>query len=488
MSLFEFIFFQCAHYQIATYSVENKDKTAKEIFEMIIGTNFFITENNWIQSFDRSKEYCTKYQPKMCEMNIVYEYNDNNKVVKKFETKQGKKMLVDTNLILQYIDQRKLNKLQKVLIIHINMEIKYHHDQLRTWGDKYDFKVTIGNNFNWKVSKSTKLTNHVLYISSLAITNASEVSCVAVTSKPYEKHIERHLKLTDDVKQHDVQIDDIGQFSIVCRENILIDEQCSINMNECGLNGSFYDHERKTNICEIDIIYNGRNGIKAGAGGGYKDPGENVYSYEEKTQQIDAYGGLPMPENVFTVGFCGGCVENKAKSKGGNGGGRIVIFCNDLMVKHSGKITANGGDGINGGGGGSGGSILIMTNNANINENNMKQILNVYGGKGDNGGGDGSDGIARFGFCSTNDEINYSENFNSDSKISFQYGCIDTKPLSEIIENKFQIEFLESEIKHFDEQNAQTKYADYNAQKKDEQQRRKQQEQYANTRKRGGLI
>eukprot|EP01084_Bolivina_argentea_P045598 83938_1 len=56
----------------------------------------------------------------------------------------------------------------------------------------------------------------------------------------------------------------------------------------------------------------------------------------------------------FSVGFGGGCAQNEVGSKGGNGGGKIIILCNELILKDEGKITSNGGDGFKSGGGGSG--------------------------------------------------------------------------------------------------------------------------------------
>eukprot|EP01084_Bolivina_argentea_P021910 40719_1 len=97
MSLFEFIFFKCEHYQIATYvnKYYNVDKAV--IFEMIIGTDFFENSNDgkkrWIESVDRSEELSTQYPPRMCTMEIVYQYGEDMKVIKSFPTKEGKQIL-----------------------------------------------------------------------------------------------------------------------------------------------------------------------------------------------------------------------------------------------------------------------------------------------------------------------------------------------------------------------------------------------------------
>lgn len=126
MNLLEFIFFECRQYQIATY-IRDEYKTGKEISEMLIGSDFFKNDDIWTQSIDRSDRFCSKYQPGMCSMDVVYEYDNRETVQKTFGTKQGKQMLLNTNLILQYVDQRKLYELNNELTININMNIKYQH-------------------------------------------------------------------------------------------------------------------------------------------------------------------------------------------------------------------------------------------------------------------------------------------------------------------------------------------------------------------------
>eukprot|EP01084_Bolivina_argentea_P044568 81998_1 len=124
MSLFQFIFFRCQHYQIASYidKYYNYDKSA---YEIIVGNDFFIIGNNDIQNADRSQKLCTKYPPRMCTMKLTYDYSDDAKFVSEFGTKQGKEMLVNTGLILQQIDQTKLNESKQGLTITMSMKIKY---------------------------------------------------------------------------------------------------------------------------------------------------------------------------------------------------------------------------------------------------------------------------------------------------------------------------------------------------------------------------
>ncbi len=90
---------------------------------------------------------------------------------------------------------------------------------------------------------------------------------------------------------------------------------------------------------------------------------------------------------------------------GGQGGGMIMIFANEIMV--SGEITVSGGEGeglsgtfpdrrdIAAGGGGAGGSILLMANSIVLGTNNIKALggvggfMNTGSGYGQNGGAGG---------------------------------------------------------------------------------------------------
>eukprot|EP01083_Nonionella_stella_P295558 1004493_1 len=180
MTLFEFIFFECRQYQIATYINQYEYRTETEVFAMLIGNTaidfLHIDNDGWVQSVDRSNKYCAQYQPRMCTMNITYTYSEHRVIVKSFPTKEGKQMLLDTNLILQHIDQRKLNTFQEGLTISIDMEIKYQHKYtngtkcpLRVWRYKVIKFVpfTIEKNFNWWIRNSTNLTLDTLCVSSL---------------------------------------------------------------------------------------------------------------------------------------------------------------------------------------------------------------------------------------------------------------------------------------------------------------------------------
>eukprot|EP01084_Bolivina_argentea_P178058 307837_1 len=221
MSVFQFIFFECNHYQIADYVNEYQYRSKKEIFEMIFGrleTDFFSIHDDWIEGIDRSQQVCSKYQPRMCKMNIMYEYGDTDKTSKPFGTKQGKQMLINMNLILQHIDQRKLRKLKNGVIIHINMEIKYQYmtnngnkSNMRIWRHKLlDFKFQLGNTFKWKITHDTTLSCQSMYVSSLWMTNQSTITAVDIN----EIHSNNE------------------QFNLFCENNVIIDEKSAINVEK----------------------------------------------------------------------------------------------------------------------------------------------------------------------------------------------------------------------------------------------------------------
>eukprot|EP01084_Bolivina_argentea_P282858 484302_1 len=217
LSLFEFIFFECRHYEIADYINRYAYKTPQEIFEMIIGTDFFVlsseNNNNWIESADRSNKLCSLYQPRMCKMQIIYKYNNNNEITKEFSSFKSKKMLLNTNLILQYIDQTKMFNLKNGLTMNINIQIKYQHmnedgdkSAVRIWRyNSSNYTISIGD-FNWRINQHTILDCNTLHVSTLWITNHSTLS-VAPTN---------------------VSGSDTTKFRCFCQEDFNIDVQSSI--------------------------------------------------------------------------------------------------------------------------------------------------------------------------------------------------------------------------------------------------------------------
>eukprot|EP01084_Bolivina_argentea_P142875 250962_1 len=186
----------------------------------------------------------------MCKVNIIYD--DSNQIIEEFKTKQGKQMLINTNLFLRYIAQRKLDEFTNDVLV--NMEIKYQHmfddgakSNLRIWRCSSNLKLKIGKDFNWKLSQNTTFSCSTIYVSSLWVTTGNTTANVNITNGS-----------------------DIGECQIICKKNILIDEQCSISMNARGVKGAVYGISRQTSHkC------NGRNGKYHGGGGGYKYKGAN---------------------------------------------------------------------------------------------------------------------------------------------------------------------------------------------------------------------
>eukprot|EP01084_Bolivina_argentea_P098349 176754_1 len=327
MSLFEFLFFKCGYYEIANYVAEYGYKSQGEIYEILIETDFFIKdEHNWIQSVDRRQRLCSQYLPTACGMEITYVYDNNHKVRKAFSSEKAIPMLINTNLILQYVDQKQIYKLirshateseWKGVVISMDIDIQYG-----PW--KYmvnNFTVDIGTEFKWKINHSSSLSVDTVWISSLWITNNS---CISTNANA-------------------------GQFTIGCQENALIDEKCSISMDERGLKGAYVtisktdkaasnvgkiwektksilsSHGKKQQVDKAHKC-NGKSGDNFGGGAGYKEQGQNgVNSFGS----VDASGGCKYftdsvdSYETFSVGFGGGCAK-KEGSRGGNGGGKIV--------------------------------------------------------------------------------------------------------------------------------------------------------------------
>lgn len=206
MSLFEFFFFKCGCYHIAQYVKDTYGFDDDKIFEMIVGTDLFEKHEQWTVSIDRSTALLNTYPPSKCELNISYEYDDSYKISKTYLDGEALKLLIDTNLILQNIDQRGLQC--NGLIIWISVNVKYRNtDNLSR-----KTKVEIGAEFNWKIEHNSSFSVNSLYVSSLWITNDSIIS-----------------------GSNDDDDDDDGngaQFRIICEKNILIDQNCAISGTE----------------------------------------------------------------------------------------------------------------------------------------------------------------------------------------------------------------------------------------------------------------
>lgn len=78
LSLFEFLFFQCECHQIVQYVRDTYG--VDELFENIVGTDLFNRVDQWIVSMDRSRTLFLKYPPSECTLDIVYEYDDNDRI------------------------------------------------------------------------------------------------------------------------------------------------------------------------------------------------------------------------------------------------------------------------------------------------------------------------------------------------------------------------------------------------------------------------
>eukprot|EP01084_Bolivina_argentea_P170323 295143_1 len=431
---------------------------------MIIGSDFFVKDDNgWIQSVDRSNKLCTKYEPTLCELNVMHQYDKlktNKNIRRKFTAQNAKQILKNTNLILQHMDRRMLYKTNKNLVIDMSLNIKYKYDNQMWQCKSFHFVFQVGNNFKWKIDRNVTFTKNKIFMSSLWITNNSKINCVSkqvnIDSDSDSDVDENKYDDNHNIDINDVVCSNIGEFKIICDETIIIDENCSISMNGCGVHGAFY---KNNTLVKHNALCNGKSG-KAGSGAGYKKPGQkasykvDIKGYYKSVEEKYIDGGCPIYSddndyddndyNMFSVGFGGGCMsyDDTKQSKGGDGGGKIVLFCNELEIKHLGKITSNGCDGIKCGGGGSGGSILLITNKTNVNDKNINEKLTVKGGKGDHGGGDGSDGLIKFGMINIKKKdvdskylLQYLESWKSN--VLYKYEMIDEMPFREMIDGEF---------------------------------------------------
>eukprot|EP01084_Bolivina_argentea_P189352 325640_1 len=143
MSLFEFIFFKCQHYQIAVY-VDNHYSYDKPLDEIIIGpdSDFFVENHRILKPVNRSNKLCSKYPPTKCKVNIVYDYGKDNKVEKSFEAKRAVQIMAQPSLILKVIDKVSLDNSEHGLQIHVNMNIKYKCSK-GLWTTHRDLKLHI---------------------------------------------------------------------------------------------------------------------------------------------------------------------------------------------------------------------------------------------------------------------------------------------------------------------------------------------------------
>lgn len=192
-------------------------------------------------------------------------------------------------------------------------------------------------------------------------------------------------------------------------------------------NSKSYQGESAIGVGSLDQLRNG-----AGGGGGYKKSGalnpsgangggHGTVGLEGQTTSADTTGqagttdgGITLIDFVFGGGGGGAIVNTSGYTagKGGNGGGKIFVFAEQLVV--TGYITNYGsagsssttGDRVGTSGGGAGGGILIKSNYANIGTDRLRVTGGTYGSAsgyisgGRNLGGAGGKGRIRVECCS----------------------------------------------------------------------------------------
>ena len=212
-----------------------------------------------------------------------------------------------------------------------------------------------------------------------------------------------------------------GILPIMCSGRLVISS--SVHMNTKGFRGASastgagYTGEGSANASLRQRTANGNGGgggiLKdgrwgGGGGGGLGTSGVTGSSYG--TSDAGGVGGstagsADLTSLVFGGGGGTGYTDTGSTSgAGGTGGGKILIFAQQLVV--TGYIYSNGSNGVklqNGGGGGAGGSILIKSNYANIGTNKLRVLGGTGGinvGDFERYGGDGGKGRIRVECCS----------------------------------------------------------------------------------------
>lgn len=175
-----------------------------------------------------------------------------------------------------------------------------------------------------------------------------------------------------------------------------------------------------------------------GAGGGYGSNGANGSNGNSCSPGGTAglaYGENSFPSKIFlgSGGGSGGEDNREPESwagpgfKGGDGGGIIMIYANNITINSGANFIANAENGESrgsaygqdggGGGGGSGGSINIVTNNYNGSLN--YQINGGSGGSVDTNGDGGAGGAGRFKLSSQIAELDI-----ADSNLAYSFDIL----------------------------------------------------------------
>ncbi len=142
-----------------------------------------------------------------------------------------------------------------------------------------------------------------------------------------------------------------------------------------------------------------------GGGGGYGTPGEDGETRNKPAGLGgESYGNADMSRIFLGSGGGAGGDWSGNASKGGAGGGAVIIFSANIVVNNTGTIQVNGADGqqepagsiVGGGGGGSGGTVFIKAQTATLGTN----LVEALGGDGfvpdsPNGASGGNGGVGR---------------------------------------------------------------------------------------------
>ena len=183
----------------------------------------------------------------------------------------------------------------------------------------------------------------------------------------------------------------MGLIRIRCHQNIIIEEDCSLNVNGKGYYGDNGTHgysenpgrgQRKAKKKDGEVWYY--------AGGGYGSNGGDCFAGNTRDKLMCRGGAMYGDKRLETLHFGssggkGGLIEDLVSDRGGG----IIELHTDGMLENYGSITSNGTRGQKGGkySGGSGGSIKIICHSL-VNEG----MIQAKGSKGFPPHGDGGNG------------------------------------------------------------------------------------------------
>jgi hypothetical protein len=143
------------------------------------------------------------------------------------------------------------------------------------------------------------------------------------------------------------QLDNEGYLTIRATKKIIVEKDFLIDVSGDGYRGAL--SWKETINTGKNFEYAGNGGSSGGRGG----------SGDCRAKQINENDQAQNTDSLL-YGDGGGIAINDKQSRGGNGGGYLLLTAPEIIIK--GEIKANGKEGWGTGGGGGGGKIALVTN------------------------------------------------------------------------------------------------------------------------------